>query len=821
VRAEEQRAHGQETEVQVLHLSGLNGAPAGGKARGLGALIEAGLRVPPGFVIVGARPTTGFGDELSRAYDELGRGRVAVRSSALGEDGGVASFAGQYETVLDVEGPDHVLRAVLRCIESTDSDRATSYRERRTTQRDVSMNVIVQRMIAPRAAGVAFTADPVTGRRDCLIVDAVEGTGDALVSGRETPDHYRLSRTGARLGADLRGAEPILDDVALRALAADAIKAERALGVPLDLEWAIDGDGTIHWLQARPITALPRDPDELGLLQEPEDCVTRCNIGECMPGAVTPLAWSTVWKADDFSLQIMQQRIGLQKEPLAGYRFTRLYFGRLFLNLQKMGRTSTHIIGASDESIGLAICGRVVPELRTGPKAPMLVRAVNSVRYVRYLASGAKHEAQLEALAARFDIAELDEATAQYEAIDAALPAMYEAFDHHMTSSAGSGAMEPAILQTLAKGGEVTAEHHARVAALLRSSSAHDVESADIVAGVDRIVAALARQPELARRLDEGTPEEALEALRGDDGEAGRSFADYLRRHGHRCVRELELREREWADDPLPIVASIKARLAALRAGGGRRPTEPPADPGELGRGLRWMVTTTQNAVRRRERTKSLLVLVLQRFKKAYRRLGELLAASGALPDADAVFFLTHEELGRLARGARAVGEEAFADVAVGRRKIMAYQNDVIFTDVITGFPEPQPIRGAPAVVAGEQGVLQGKPVSRGRVEGVARVAHTVAEAAALEPGEILIAPITDVGWSPYFGLIGGLATDVGSSVSHGAVVAREYGLPAVVDLRNATAVFKSGDRVILDGDLGTLSLTKTNQQGGDDALAV
>jgi pyruvate,water dikinase len=808
--------------VQVLSLAGLDGAPVGGKARGLGTLMEAGLRVPPGFVIVGARPTPNLGDEVARAYDELGRGRVAVRSSALGEDGGAASFAGQYETVLDVEGRDEVHGAVLRCIESADSDRAASYRERRTDQRDVSMNVIVQRMINPRAAGVAFTADPVSGRRDCLIVDAVEGTGDALVSGRETPDHYRLSRAGERLGRDLRGDAPILDDETLRALAADALKAERALGIPLDLEWAIDGDGTIHWLQARPITALPRDPDELGTYQGETDVVTRCNIGECMPGPVTPLAWSTVWKADDWALQGIHRRCGLQEEPLEGYRHTRLYYGRLFLNLTKMGKTSTHVLGSSDESMGLAICGRVVPELDCGPRAPTHVRLLNAVRYARYLLSGPKHEEQLEELAARFDIAVLDDAAAQYEAIDAALPAMYEAFDHHMVSSAGPGALEPALLQGMAKGAPPTAAHHARVAALLSSSSAHDVESADIVEGVDRVIDALSRQPDLARRVAEGAPEEGLAALRGDDGEAGRRFADYLQRHGHRCIRELELREREWADDPLPIVTSIKARLAAL--GVRPRTSEPAApDPADLGRGLRWIVAKTQSAVRRRERTKSLLVMVLQRFKKAYRRLGDLLEAGGALPDADAVFFLTHEELGHLVRGeGDAEGRGAFAEVAVGRRKAMAYQAEVTFPDVITHFPEPQPARGVSARdLVGEAGVLQGKPVSRGRAVGVARVAHTLEEAAALEPGEILIAPITDIGWSPYFGLIGGLATDVGSSVSHGAVVAREYGLPAVVDLRNATSVFRSGDRVVLDGDLGTLSFMMLDQQGGDDALSV
>ena len=180
------------------------------------------------------------------------------------------------------------------------------------------------------------------------------------------------------------------------------------------------------------------------------------------------------------------------------------------------------------------------------------------------------------------------------------------------------------------------------------------------------------------------------------------------------------------------------------------------------------------------------------------------MAREARLPDADLVFFLTPEELRRIS------GEDPgdLASLAASRRRTLAYQMTLRFPDVFKGSPAPL---GAPAEVSVGDKVLHGKPVSRGTVSGVARVALSLREASALQPGEILISPVTDIGWSPYFALIAGLATDIGSSVSHGAVVAREYGLPAVVDLRQATRVFKTGDRVVLDGDRGILRLADPN----------
>ena len=191
-------------------------------------------------------------------------------------------------------------------------------------------------------------------------------------------------------------------------------------------------------------------------------------------------------------------------------------------------------------------------------------------------------------------------------------------------------------------------------------------------------------------------------------------------------------------------------------------------------------------------------VAVTTEFKHGYRTLGARMAEEGLLPDQDAVFFLTHEELGELLRG-----RQKLSDLAALRRRVIDYQMPLHFPQVFKDRPEPLRLEPGQA----NDGALIGKPVSRGSVTGRARVVETLEQAAALQAGEILIAPITDVGWTPYFSLIAGLATDVGSAVSHGAVVAREYGLPAVVNLRVATSRFQTGDLVELDGDRGTLTL--------------
>jgi phosphohistidine swiveling domain-containing protein len=803
------------TSPYIVHLDEVGDEPVGGKAEGLAKLIRMGLPVPAGFVIVGARPGR-LPEDLSDHYRQLSvngqESRVAVRSSAIGEDSEGASFAGQYETVLDVKGKAELIAAVEGCLTSLESARARAYQAERGAEAgesaDLAMSVVVQRMVEARKAGVLFTANPVSGRRGRSVIDAVEGLGESLVSGESSADHYDMDRAGSTVSMELVGEAPLLTDAERAALIHAALAAEAHEGIPLDLEWAIDRTGGIEWLQARPITHLPPDPNELDTpVLDDQHVYTRCNVGEMFPGVCTPLSYSfTAWSID-VGMQMMHRRIGIQSEIQPFFRFLAMGGGHLFLNLSTMSETATHALGSSADQLALSICGRPVDELeiRGSRPPPLPRRLLNGLRYIRYLFGRGHARAAMRQLVTELHFPERDTSAETWRVIDGRFAAIYAAMDHHLVSSACSGVLTTTLLSVLARGDTPLDAHHAEVARLLANTG--DVESADIVAGAERIQAQIRKHPDGQARFALASAEDALGWLRSThSGEAGREFERYLVRHGHRAIKELELRQAEWAADPTPLIKSIQAPLRHTFDAPGRSvaPATTRDTPPPYGLLMRRIISMARQAVRYREETKSGLVRVTTLFKRAYRRLAEQLVDEGRLPDLDAVFFLSHEELGQLVTGEAAT----LAERAVARRGAFAYQDAQIYPDVFKGAPEPLRPEAILALLdESNDGALSGAPVSRGRVSGRARVIRSLEEAEALEPGEILIAPITDVGWTPYFSLIAGLVTDIGSAVSHGAVVAREYGLPAVVNTRVATQVFKTGDQIVLDGDRGIVRL--------------
>lgn len=785
------------TVAKCIPLDAISGEVVGGKAAGLVRLLEVGLNVPRGFVVTGASAGD-LPDDLDAHYRRIGAGKVAVRSSAVGEDSGDASFAGQYATVLNVEGMEALRAAIEDCLRSRDNARAVAYRDEKAASSAVQMSVVVQQMVDARAAGVLFTANPVTGRRDQVVVDAVHGLGEALVSGHATPDHWLLSRDGAVFESELSEGDPVLSDAELTLLLDDALRAEQQYGAPLDMEWAIDHGGELRWLQARPITQLPADPNELDTDPNPDDIYTWCNIGEMMPGAVTPLTYSVTGRGIDIGMQRTYRRIGAKIPPGEGVRYVGMFYGHLFINLTTLSELAAHVAGSTKTQMCLALCGRDIAEVADPKPSSALERTINGARYFGLLIAAAKHRKELDALRKDIGLPRLGTARQLYRAIDANLPKVWKAYELHLLSSASSGALSPILLGVLAKGQEPTQEHHAELAQML--AGAEDVESADIAEGVERVVDLLLEHPDAKEAFASADPESALAWLCSmDAGYAGEEFGRYLDRHGQRAVRELELRQKGWALDPAPLIASLQLGLVArLQHDTPRRPEARPSRYVQAHPFIRRLLPLAHAAIRSREHTKAGLVDVTAQFKHAYRALGSQLAKEGLLPDPDAVFFLMHQELGELLRGRREL-----SDVAVSRRQVIDYQMPLRFPQIFSKRPEPLHLER----MEDDSGVLIGRPVSRGVVTGRARVVETLAETADLQVGEILIAPITDVGWTPYFNLIAGLATDVGSAVSHGAVVAREYGLPAVVNLRVATLRFQTGDLVTLDGNRGTLTL--------------
>ena len=800
----------------ILQLPQITDASVGGKAYGLARLLRMNLAVPPAFVIRDARVDL-FPDALGQSYRELGGEMVAVRSSALGEDGKEASFAGQFDTVLNVCGEDELRRAINRCVASATNERARRYQQEQQGQQallppqesgrqrassaaePVTMNVVVQRMVAARVAGVVFTADPASARRDLLVIDAVAGLGEALVSGEATPDHYAVHSSGRIVRRQLVGDSALLGDADIQAIATQAKAAAAHEGHPLDLEWAIDHDGKLFWLQARPVTTLPADLNEFDtVLPRPGDVLTISNISEMMPGAVCPLTGSFTGWGIDYGLQYMQWAVGARPRIERHWQVTAQAYGHLFLNLSGNVVMSAAVLGSSADQTAQTVCGRIVPELVDFPPLPLWRRVVNTARLLRFALAAPKVVDRFGLELERFTIAGKQDSAAMW----AELAASAWFFEHcmavHIQSSALSGFL-CAVVENMVSGrsGDSTGEDQAEAVRLL--SGASGVESAMMLEQLDTLVDRIAAHPDAARDFQPVPVERALAWLRDTPPLAG-EFSRFLVTHGHRGYRELCMRDPSWGDDPAPLIQSMQAAVhARLVTGGHRHVHSAEIDWSALSRGLRWVLPRAHNAIRRREHTKSQLVEVAHRFKLGFRQLGQLLAGEGKLPDADLVYFFSAGEL----PGFVANPDPAAVSRAIARRAAFAYQQQLVFPEISVGLP--QPLEPQPADTAA--GVLQGRPASRGVVEGIARVAHTLAEAALLQPGEILVTPITDIGWTPYFSLIGGLVTDLGSAVSHGAVIAREYGLPCVVNSRQGTRFFRTGDRIRLDGDSGKVTL--------------
>ncbi|MCX6398202.1 MAG: PEP-utilizing enzyme [Propionibacteriales bacterium] len=788
----------------IVELSDIVDARYGGKAFGLAELVAAGFTVPAAFVIAEADPDA-LPDGLRARFEALAAGgAVAVRSSASGEDGVASSFAGQYETVLGVDGYDALVAAIRHCVASTDSERAAAYQAE--TGIAGSMHLVVQQMVDARAAGVVFTADPASARRDLAVVDAVAGLGESLVDGSTASDHYEVDRAGVIVERQVTTA-PALTDDEVHAVAAGARNAESFWGYPLDLEWAVDQAGTLRWLQARPITTLPGDLAAMDTeLAGPDHVYTRCNIGEMMPGAFCPLTATVSGRAIEYAMQEVQVVAGFQD----GYHADRWlqvgYFsGHMFLNMTEGTALSSGILGNSLEQYSLSIAGRVVEELVPLPPKPFGRRLVNTVKLSTFALTAGTAIKRLDQKLAGFRAPSAPSPAALLAELDAGVELYNEATLTHVRSSSraavAANVLEDAVVKAALKAGRSEDDGRAEASALM--AGATNVESAVMLEQLDGVVTRLAAGQALAEKFLAFGPADAVIWLVGASGPISAEFNAFLSANGHRGYRELCLRDPSWGDDPEGLGTIMHAMLRARAATGASSRPAPPDLDAALPRALRAMARLARAGARGREATKSRMVLVAHRLSQGYRLLGEQLAASGRLPDADLVFFFDRRDLPALV-GAGDVTELVAA--AQEQRAALPYQARLEFPDVAVG--KPVPIRPTPPEVT--DGLIVGRPACSGVVEGTVRVATTITEAQDLQAGEILVAPVTDVGWTPYFTLIAALVTDIGSSVSHGAVVAREYGLPCVVNTQGASRVLRTGDRVRVDGDRGTVQILTT-----------
>ncbi|XP_059849168.1 putative phosphoenolpyruvate synthase [Hypanus sabinus] len=778
--------------------------------------------------------------------------RLAVRSSAIGEDTEDSSAAGQLSTELGLKGFEQVCDGVQKCWASLYSFQAVEYRRQRGQPVCSSMGVIVQQMITAETAGVLFTCHPVTGHPGRMIINANYGLGESVVKGLAEPDTITLScspkgqchilkkEAGAKQKqfrqADEGGVVVentsvsdaseccLTEDMILR-LGQVAFQVQKIYRTPRDIEWAIK-DSHIYLLQARPITSF-NFVSEFELMHEFDSAMTTdyewmttSNIGEMMPGAVTPLTMSTFVRAIEYALQELSVKAGgIPGFSPYNHKFLGICCSHLFFNLMSLNSNmEQNNIITSKKMNDFELLGRVLNELSLHDvaliygKSPLWKRVINAIKYLQYIVTAGSRVNVLMKKMTTYQIQPASNARDLYFNIDQQLSDYFEVWGTSLSKSNSSG-MWNAILVSVLSGGktEWTSEVLADVAILYSTCS--DVVSADIPVAMEGITEAIQTQGKSAEFLKMNAETAISWLLSQESGEAGQMFQNFLQKHGFRCLREAELHEKSWRNDPAKLLPAIRAKLQGTSSVVKKIVLSPEEAIDSLKSNITWirkivlrlLLPKARKAVADRELLKAVAIRMHDVFKVAYWKLARLMVQEGHLPDEDLLFFLTHSEIGQILKQR----STSMLTRAQCRRKLLGRQMDLQFTEINIG--KPQPMDQCLSEKNGTKITLKGMTVSQGIVKGTAHVVRTIQEAGCIQQGDILITRSTDIGWSPYFPLLRGLVTEIGGLLSHGAVVAREYGIPCIVSCRNATSLLQSGDIVCLNGTKGTVQKIEEN----------
>jgi phosphohistidine swiveling domain-containing protein len=754
---------------------------------------------------------------------------VAVRSSATAEDLPEASFAGQQESFLNVRGEKNLREAVKRCWASLWTARAIGYRERQGFRHDrVAVAVVVQQLVPAEVSGILFTANPVTGARDELVVNAALGLGEAVVGGLTTPDSFTLDHATLRvkerqtgrqevesalsewgtterpLGPE-RAAQITLDDTQLARLAEMGLSIERHFGGPQDIEWAY-ADGYFWVLQARPITNLPPAPlEDVGWEPPvPGSAWWRRQVVENLPEPLSPLfdelyvreglelsidAVMALFRMKYFRLEDFTERPFFT--TINGYAYSRA-------NIKVSWKTLPVLLGAWVS--GLRMLFREGPVYWREQALPSYLATIE-----RWKAADSASTPDERLLAGVRELALED---ARYWFACALM----------IGSAKVTDALLGRFLALAASGRGLTS------GMFLRGFPSLTVDAeAELEGLAERI-----RASDELRTLVAATPAADLpEALRRTT--AGQTwlsaFARYLDRYGHQ-VYNLDFVVPTQADDPLPVLLSLKAmvqqashdpraRQRAIVAERDARVEETARSFDPLRRRLfRVLLGWAQRFGPYREQALFYMGAGWPTLRRLALELGRRLVESGSLLEAEDMFFLETLEL-REAIAAR-TADQARPDLARLARERRDLREARKRLHPPPAVPPDYKIRIGPIDMSAWETqrrneptatVLQGFAVSPGRVTAPASVIHSPADFSKMEPGTILVCPTTTPAWTPLFSQARGLVTDVGGVLAHGSIVAREYDIPAVLGTGVATRRIRSGQRIHIDGDAGTVTL--------------
>jgi len=853
---------------------------AGGKGASLGEMVRAGLPVPDGFVVLtGAyrsfvncngmaaeidRITAGVPedaaaalDEVSRslqalfsdaalpqdivdaigeAYRRLGGGPVAVRSSATAEDLPGASFAGQHDSFLNMEGGEAVAAAVKRCWASLWKERAIAYRKRQgIASEGVAMAVVVQRMVTAERAGVLFTANPLDHRRDRMLLSASWGLGEAVVGGEVTPDQWVVDASSGdvvdaeiadkrvitvrdgdgtvtrEMPAEMRTA-PALQPAEVAELARMGRAAAKFFGSPQDIEWAA-AEGSIYLVQSRPITSL------FPLPEPRPDLVDGLRLYLCfsvhaqqMVEPLTP-AGLEFWRA-----LVAGFAYAFTGKPYRAVPALKFAAGRMFFDVTELLRNPKRWDGfgtaISDKDpvtaealrLFLAREGDAIAHRGPGVRIPMRLLPLAARLALRYLSA-----AVVPNRARRRLQRETDAAIAALEAEAAGLAGVADRVRFIEEEIGRRGAVAWLVPVAVMSPG-LAAE------GAIRERLERWLGDASALTAIQR---ALPYNPTTEMGLALWRLAQRLRAEGVAPSAEHPGVREFLGRFGHRAVWEIDPGVPRWSEDPAFVLDVLRgygeaegtdqeAQFHAHEAEAVRVADDVVArvrrERGGLhARQLGWLIRLYRATGGMREQPKFDGARLIALTRRVLRDVGEELVRRGRLDDADDVFFLTLDQIRAADLGGedtRAAGMDLSAEAARARAEYLREQERRAVPRWMTSAGEC--IFGVPA--KGGEGVLAGHPVSPGVYEGTVRVVLHPA-GARLERGEVMVCRGTDPCWTPLFLRAGALVMETGGAVSHGSVVAREYGLPAVAGVPDATVHLQDGMRVRVDGETGQVAV--------------
>ena len=750
---------------------------------------------------------------ITAAVSRLGQPvACAVRSSATAEDLPTASFAGQQDSYLNIVGPASVLEHVSRCWASLFTERAVTYRQRNGFgHRRVQMAVVVQRMVFPQAAGVLFTADPVSGNRKVTSIEAVHGLGEALVSGLVNPDIYRV-RDGAIAGQETRPGPPALTDAQVLKLAQLGRRIEAHFGRPQDIEWCL-ADGEFQIVQSRPVTTLfpvPEAPDQGNHVY--------LSVGhqQMMTDAMKPLGLSVWLLTTRAPMTDAGGRLFVDVTTMVGSPATRAGLLQAMKNSDPlMGDALQTVLDRGDfvpvlpddhpgASLPRVLAGDAPNPIETDPAIPAELTA----------AGQASNEALKRGIAAKSGPALLDFILADFTELQRILfhPRSTQAIMAGMQSASRLGELlgeslgERNAVDTLTQSapGNVTSEMGLAL-----------LDVADVIRPHPDVVAFLERIG-LERAGDDENFLDQLPALPG--GPAGRAAIEaYLGKYGMRCIGEIDITRPRWSERPATLAPMILSNVKNFEPGAGmRRFAEGQRNalakerevltrlrelPGgaEKAEEAKRLIDRIRTFAGYREYPKYFMISRYFIYKQALLAEAKRLVKAGVLRDPEDVFYL------RLAELADAVRTNQVDDQLI-RQRAEEFRSYAALTPPRVLTSDGEAIAGSYRRADVPAGALTGLAVSAGTVEGRARVILDMADAD-LEAGDILVTAYTDPSWTPAFVAIDGLVTEVGGLMTHGAVIAREYGLPAVVGVEHATRLIRDGQRIRVHGTDGYVEL--------------